>query len=694
MSRPVRIVPSLLLLCGLAWAEDAPAPAPGVSTPAVQGERVEAVERQDAGGYADTPEASSATKGGGPLLEAPQAISVVPRALMDDQGARKLDDVLRNVAGVMPGGYYASWDYYRIRGFDAAFSTHLDGLRLSEGKDAEIFNLEQVEVVKGPASALFGSGSPGGIVNLVSKKPVQRNFLDAQLSVGSDNLVEPAIDAGGILSKDGSVYGRLVLLVRNSDTFVDKTYKDRVFVAPSLTWEIGHGATLTVLTTVRHDSEVMGPPLPAAGTVAYNPNGEIPVDTYLGAPGGADHVDEDLYSAGYQFRWKLGDGLALRQDLRAEKHHNDWNYVMYPGTLDPDGRTLYRNPYDYTSTTNTVRADTAVDGAFTTGIVDHRLSFGIELARSVGTSHSYYGLTPEPIDIYDPVYSGGRQSMFDLGSADSSEYTRGVYAQEQATIAERLILLAGARFDRSSNQTDTNDGFSPRLGATFLVTRGSSVYASWGRSFEPQFGSYDSSGDQVDPQRGTNLEAGAKVSLVDGLLTANTAVFQLTRSNVATTDPADPLAVVVSGEQRSRGFELEGATTPLPGLSITGAFTFISAEVTDDNVTPEGNRLVNVPMRSLTSWARYTLQDGTLRGFGLGLGGSLYSEQEGDAANSFQIPGYGLVDAAAYYDRGPLSAQLNVRNVLDKRYYTGSYSDLYVQPGAPISVVGSVGYSF
>lgn len=688
MSRPVRLVPSLLLLCGLAYAEDAPAPAP-----VVQGERVEAVGAADAGGYAQEREASSATKGGGPLLETPQAISVVPRELMDDQGARKLDDVLRNVAGVMPGGYYASWDYYRIRGFDAAFSTHLDGLLMSEGKDAEIYNLEQVEVVKGPASALFGSGSPGGIVNLVSKKPLPRTFLDTRLAVGSESLIEPALDAGVVLTEDASVYARLVLLVRDSDTFVDHTNKDRVFAAPSLTWEMGRGATLTVLGTLRRDSEVMGPPLPASGTVAYNPNGEIPIDTYLGQTGGADHVEEDLSALGYQFRWKLTDALSVRQDLRAEQHHGDWEYVLYPGSLEADGRTLHRNAYDYLQTNNTVRVDTAIDAAVVTGAVSHRLSLGVELARSRGRAHGWYG-ADDPIDIFDPVYGGPRAAMFDLGATESSEYTRAIYAQEQATIAERLILLAGARFDRSSNQTDTSDGFSPRLGATFLVTREASVYASWGRSFEPQFGSYDASGDQVDPQRGTNLEAGVKVALIDGLLTASTAVFQLTRSNVATTDPDNPFAVVVSGEQRSRGFELEGAATPLPGLSVTGAFTFMSAEVTEDNVIPEGNRLVNVPMRSLTGWARYTLQDGTLRGLGAGLGASGYSDQAGDQQNSFDIPGYALVEAALYYDRGPLSAQLNVENLLNTRYFTGSYDALYVQPGAPIAVVGTLGYSF
>ncbi|MCW5556664.1 MAG: TonB-dependent receptor plug domain-containing protein [Verrucomicrobiae bacterium] len=175
-----------------------------------------------------------------PLLETPQAVSVIPRALFNDQGSRKLESVLKNAAGVSYGGYYGEWDYFRIRGFDASDKVYLDGLMSGlYSPNEELWGLEQVQVIKGPTSSLYGSGSPGGFVNLVSKRPRKEFFGETRLTVGSYGFYEADFDINGALDADAGLYGRLNAMYRQNDSFVDYAGAERFFIAPALTWEIG-----------------------------------------------------------------------------------------------------------------------------------------------------------------------------------------------------------------------------------------------------------------------------------------------------------------------------------------------------------------------------------------------------------------------------------------------------------------------
>ena len=199
------------------------------------------------------------------LLDVPQSITVVDHELLSDQGAYKLDDALKNVAGVMPGGYYEAWDYYRIRGFDASFNTYVDGLRGGNGMAEEIFGLESVEVLKGPSSTLYGQSVLGGIVNLRSKLPRPDAFAQLEFTGGSYGFYAPAIDAGTSLNRSRTFYARINLLYRPDDSFVNYVNRHRVYVAPTLTWDISPDTQLTLLGRYQHDTGHLGFPLPAAG---------------------------------------------------------------------------------------------------------------------------------------------------------------------------------------------------------------------------------------------------------------------------------------------------------------------------------------------------------------------------------------------------------------------------------------------
>ena len=293
----------------------------------------------------------------------------------------------------------------------------------------------------------------------------------------------------------------------------------------------------------------------------------------------------------------------------------------------------------------------------------------------------------------------------------SDQRTRqlGFYAQDQAELTSRLTATIGARYDSAASENfgagQDDHKLSPRAGLTYRIVDGLAAYGNYSRSFLPQSGTL-ADGANAKPETGQNYEGGIKGDLCDGRLYFTAALYQLTRQNVTNGDPSNPAFVTVSGEQRSRGFELDTAMRPLSGWELTFAYSLIAAKVTDD-VQPAniGQRLLNVPRHSFNAWSRYTLQSGPLRGLGVGAGGSYYTHQAGCSpgagcelpagyGSSFDLPAYGLLNTALYYERGALRAQINANNLLDETYYSGSYNALYVQPGTPRSLLGTVRYRF
>ena len=660
-------------------------------------------EREEERGYG-VKSATTATKTDTPLLETPQAVSIVPRTLLDDQGARKLDDVLKNVAGVTPGGYYSDWDYYRLRGFDASFTTFWDGFRGDYGKNAELFGLERVEVIKGPASALYGQGPLGGLVNLVSKRPRPYTFADAYFTSGSYNFYEPAVDLGAPLNQERTVYARFNALYRDQESFVDYVHKRRMFVAPSLTWEIGPDTMLTFLTQYVHDWDRLAFPLPAKGTVLPNINGDIPISRFIGDPENSNEVEQWRARVGYEFRHQFNQVFSLRHNLYASRLWQNWDHILYPSSLDANERTLYRYPYGYREELDQLGVDTALEAQVTTGAIQHHVLFGVDYYynRSASTTRQidyadFPGSYPA-LDLFDPQYGAPLPAFASLTKSRTHSDLVGLYVQEQAKFFERLTLTIGGRVDFSTNEGESVDAFSPRVGVTYVFFPAVTLYANYSESFDPQWFSTNAAGKPVDPETGENFEVGLKTALLDGRFNTLLALYQLTRQNVATANLStpDPFDSVVSGEQRSRGVEWENALQLLPGWDLTVAYTYNDAEITEDNTLPVGARLQGVPEHVFNVWTKYTLQDGPLKGLGFGLGGRYYTEQEGDStySNPFKLSAYGIMDAAVYYERESFHAQVNMNNALDERYFIGSYNDLYVLPGEPLTVRATLSWLF
>jgi len=658
-------------------------------------------------GYAETM-GSAGSKMEVNLLEVPQSITIVGRELLNDQGAYKLDDVLKNVAGVMPGGYYEAWDYYRIRGFDASFNTYVDGLRGGDGMNEETFGLESVEVMKGPSSTLYGQSALGGIVNVRSKQPGPDAFATLGFTGGSYGFLEPAVDAGTSLNKSHTVYVRLNLLYRPTDSFVDYVTRHRIYVAPALTWEITPKTRLTILSRYQHDTGHLGFPLPADGTVLPNPNGQIPVSLFVGEPSNPNPASEVNTQVGYQFTHEFNSSVTFYQNLRLDWYENHWDTVLYPAFLGEDQRTLYRYPLYWKGNWQDYAVDTGLRFRVRTKQIQHYFVAGVDYFRN---PDQFYGESIDfsdptqymPLDLFDPVYGTPFSPLSPYAQGKTVTSYTGIYVQDRMQLTERISLTAGGRFDFASNRdysepgSNDNHAFSPKVGVAYQVKPDISLFASYSQSFMPQSGRvYNGtpSGEYVSPETGDQWEGGVKTALLGGKMVNTLSVFRLTRTNVLTSDPDHPNFYLETGEQRSKGVEVETNLRLKQSWNLTLAYAFINAEVVQDTDIPTGTPTINVPKNALNVWTTYEVPRGKLKGLGVGFGGRYYTAQSGDLYNTFHLPAYGLADASMFYHHGRWSWQLNAYNIANARYFTGSYNNIYVQPGSPLSIHTGIRYTF
>lgn len=652
-------------------------------------------------------DAVTATKSDTPLLETPQTVNVIPRQLIEDQGDVTLSAALRNVGGVNVSGTYRDFDIYSIRGFFGTGFTYLDGLALDRQVtfQEELFGLDRIEVVQGPASVLYGQNPPGGLVNLISKTPQKFDFTT--LSLGGDTFgsFDAGLDSNLVLNQSGSIYGRVNLLFRELGTFTEFVDPSpRVFFAPSLTIDLSRDTHITFLAQYLWETRYFGFPLPARGTVLPNVNGDISIFRNVGEPGFPTKSENWRTQFGYQLEHQFNDTFKLRQKLRFAYHESDFQGI-YPTALEPDERTLDHYPYIYGIDYATLGIDTSLVAHFFTGEkVEHTALAGVDFYYLNSDSQAAFG-SIDPIDLFHPNYGARPFGITQFQDQTNQVAATGLYFQEQATFYDRLSVVAGGRGDFVSNdltdhfnggKSDANDSaFSPRFGIVYeLLPKSVSLYGSYSRSFLSQPGYTDRSGNLVPPEKGEQWEIGTKADLLDGRLTTTLAAYQIDRTNIPTPDPLQLGSYVVTGAERHRGIDWNTTLSLAPGWDLIGSYAYIDARVTEDNVIPVGSRPLDVPENTFHLFTKYVLQNGPWRGFGASIGFRYLTNQAGDAANTFRLPGYGVLDAGLYYDRGRFHAQLNLNNVTDERYAAGSYNDLYVQMGDPINLRASLRLDF
>ena len=648
-------------------------------------------------------EATTGTRTNTPIRDVPQSIQVVPQQVLEDRRVTRLEEALRSVSGVnQTTSSLSTFEQFNIRGFESVDILR-NGLRDSTNTQVpnESAVIERVEVLKGPASVLFGQGSPGGVINIVTKRPEREPFYAVEFTAGSYNFYRGTVDLTGPLNADRNLLYRLNLSYQNSESFLDFAETERLLVAPAFSWAISDQTRLTLQGEIVRSSFPNPRGLPAIGTVRSNPNGRIPINRNIAEPG-EDFIDNRVERVGYEVEHQFSQNWSLRNAFRLTLYSYDQD-SFFPSSLEPDGRTLNRGYTTGTSSTDTQIFTTDLVGNFSTGPIEHKLLVGVELFRENQFKNRFDIGDIAPLDLFNPVYGSPLGPVtFSIDNATLTQ-SAGFYIQDQISILDNLKLILGGRFDLyEQKQTDkladtrteqSEQAFSPRVGIVYQPIQPISLYASFTRSFNPVSGT-GFNNTLFQPEEGTQYEVGVKAEFLEGRLSSTLAFYQLTRQNVLTPDPRDPNFSIQTGEQRSRGIDLDISGEILPGWRITSSYAYTDARIVEDNALAIGNRINNVPQHSASLFTTYEIQNGNLQGLGFGLGLFYVGEREGDLDNSFSLPSYLRTDAAIFYRRGNLRAALNVNNLFNVRYFESTNGDLRVFPGAPLTVQGTVGFEF
>ncbi len=660
--------------------------------------------------------ASTATKTDTSIMETPVSIQVIPRALMEDQQAIQLKDALKNVSGVYTGNQSGEYGYdkFYIRGFANAGSTQIyrNGLLLPRANN-DTFNIEQIEVLKGPAAILYGRVEPGGLINTVTKKPLDTPYYSLQQQFGSFDHYRTMADATGPITSDKSLLYRLNIAYQDTGTFVNSVGNERILVAPSLQWKPSDHDLLNFRLEYQNDDSRYYNGIPAIGRRPAN----IPISTFLGWGGNNEYQKQQRIVVGYDWSHSFNDNWNLTN--RFNYTNLDYTFIntYYGKSLATDNRSFTRANYNYPlDKTDTYGTNLDLTGRFNTYGIAHKVLLGFDYYRFENHAVGYDGPATAgfipTVDIYNPVQS----NVPLLTSSQMNSYSRrsqywyGLYFQDQVTFFDKLHLLFGGRQDwatqtnasasnpqayASATDSVLSDGaFTPRVGAVYKIQPSLSIYGNYVESFGVNngrgFGSIP-----LKPQTATQYEGGIKKEWLDRKIITTFAYYDLTKENLTTLDPAHPQFVLPVGEARSRGVEFDVSGRITDNLSLIGSYSYTDTKITKDNRGTQGNQLANVPKHGGSLWGKYDFTQGMLKGFNLGTGIYLVGQREGDNANSFELPGYARWDAATGYKwkvgKTELSVQLNVNNLLDKTYYDASPAGATnIYPGIPRTFLGSI----
>ncbi|WPB80045.1 TonB-dependent siderophore receptor [Archangium violaceum] len=659
------------------------------------------------GGYVAR-QSASGTKTDASLLETPQSVSVVGREQMDAQQAQTIVEATRYTPGVRSESFGADSrnDWFLMRGFPSQEAGYyLDGLQLFSSSFAtwrlEPFGMERIEAVRGPSSVLYGGTNPGGLLNLVSKRPPAERLLRVEAGINEYLNGYGAVDLGGPIGQGGQWFYRVTALARGGNTQVQYTGNNRLFLAPSVTWKPTANTSLTLHGSYLVDRTRGQNFLPYVGTVVNAPYGRIPTELFTSEPD-SDHFQRDQALIGYEFEHRFNDTWTVRQNLRYGHLALDFQTlygVGYAGS--PEDEQLARGNFVTTPLTNLFTVDNQAQVRFDTGPLQHTVLFGLD--------YKHYALDDEQgyeagtsLDILEPAYAPVTPTASRYAVNAVRQNQLGVYLQDQLRIAERLNLVlsgrqdwVGLRLDNSLVPASSYDGgeqaFSGRAGLIYTFDNGLAPYVSYARSFNPVAG-ITATGELFEPERGQQLEAGIKFQPDAVKASFNFSAFELRRENFLTTDGAFNQLQI--GEVRSRGLELEANASLVQGLSLIGSASLYQLEITQGTDFEVGKVPVGVPQLLASLWLDYTLQSGVLQGLGVGAGARHVGASFADRGNTLEVPGFTLVDAGIHYEKGPWQAALNASNLLDNTYVSACSSATACFYGDRRRATFKVGYTW
>jgi len=652
-------------------------------------------EQVEAEGYR-TRRSASATKTDTPLEEVPQAVSVIPATVLEDLDSPRIEKALDYAGGVARQNDFGGLTMYEysIRGLTTS-EFYKDGFSVNRGymNPQDPSNVERIDVLKGPASSLYGRGDPGGTINIVSKRPQNDQFARLDLSAGRWDRYRGSLDVNTPLDDAGTMLYRMNLAVEDNKSFRDYRSSERQFFAPAFSWELTPQTRLLVQAEVIRSSQVFD-----RGVVAPNDHlGRVSRSDFFAEPG-----DGEIDNNNESLQAEIEHDLNASWTVRLASHYKQGRLnggATEASFLADDARTLNREyryrDFDWQDSITQLE----LRGLVYTGDIEHNLLIGTEYERYAKDERLMRTRPISPIDIYEPVY-GQPRPPFSVGpdgrSTDRHElvYSRSLNLQDQLRFTEKLFGVIGARYDHYEHRLDnevagtraeqTHEKVTPRIGVLYQLTPDVGVFANASQSFKPNSGA-DASGTAFDPEEGVGYEAGFKFDLLDSRLGMTIAAFHLTKEHVLTADPVDSTYLIAAGEVRSRGIDLQLTGQLTDEIRVIGAYAYVDAEVTEDNTLARGSRLLNVPEHSGSLLGVYEFLDGGLRGLELGGGVNYVGERSGNVSDSgFELPGYTTVDLLARYKATQdLTLAVNLNNAFDRTYYERSYSNVWVMPGEP-----------
>jgi iron complex outermembrane receptor protein len=659
------------------------------------------------------------TKTNTPLLEVPQAISVVGRDQIRDMGAQSVVQALGYTAGVATNQSPndTRFETLRIRGFQPVL--YLDGMQLPYGASmfgqpkVDLNLLERIEVLKGPSSSLYGQLAPGGMVNLVSRLPSATPTNSVEFLANSWGRAQTNFDVGGVDAKGDFMY-RIAGTLHDGGTQVDFVNDFRGAIAPSFTWKPDADTSFTFLSGYQRD--ITGLELqffPAVGTLLPNPNGRVPLTKFLGEPG-FDRFDRAQAWVGYQFEHSFNDMWTVRQNVRYFDLETNTYAVAGGGALgitalQPNLQTLNRGAFTFPENATAFTMDSQAEARFATGSISHIALLGSDYRHATSELNEGFATAPA-INLYNTVYGAPIAMPPITINTGQVQNQLGFYAQDQMALGGWRLTLSGRHdsvdtdtlnFIKGTDQSQNDEAFSGRAGLNYVFDFGLSPYVAYARSFQPTLG-LTQAGTPFNPTTGQQVEVGTKYQPVGTNLMLTAALFNIVQQNVTTPDPTNALFSVQTGEVRSQGAELEAVASLTEGLKLIASYTYTDAIVTKTNIATQlGKQLIVMPRNEAALWADYTFQQGKLAGFGGGGGVRYIGDSFGDAANTIAIPGYALFDAALHYDLSYVDPRLrgvklaiNATNLFDKYYVATCTSLNACFLGAGRAVTGSIRYTW
>ena len=660
----------------------------------------------------------SATKTAAEIVKTPQSVSVVTRDQMRALDVTSVSQALRYSAGVFTEyrGSSNRNDEVFVRGFSYV-PKFLDGLSYGATASSQTgtfdpWLLERVELVRGPASVLFGQVNPGGLIAMTSKRPVSQPIHELQFRTGNHHLAEGAFDFGGPLSDDGRLLYRLNGIARTQNSQVEDYKETRMAIAPALTWYPDDATRMTLLTSYQKDPDAgYRNFLPRYGTVESVDGSYIPRDFNVSDPSYNQSWREQTM-IGYEFEHQPDDTFTLRQNARYATIKQKYRYLVYSSS-PANSSVLSRRAQHETRQTDEFGIDNQLEAKFASGQVAHTVIGGLDYKTSKDKQYlGRAGGSQYDLDWRSPTYGVSvDESAFSPATNEQQNLDQaGVYVQDQLSWQNWELLVSG-RYDwaevRTTDFTDAsstqqNDNkFTWRTGLLYAFDSGLSPYISYSTSFEPNLQTNRAPGvGPFDPSEGKQVEVGLKYQPDPNAL-MTLALYDLTQSNVATYNSAAGW-FENSGKVRSKGVEAEAHATVFDNLNLIASYTYTDAETVNTTVVgTEGKTPARIPTHMASAFTSYTLPDGALKSLTAGVGVRYIGTSYGDAKNTFKVPAVDLYDAMVSYELGELNSslkgakvQFNVNNLANTKYVASCASDSACFYGIGRTVTATVNYAW